>query len=108
MNKIKAVYYGLKWKWLCRGFSMEEKAGAHLVSLISRFWTGDWKAVIEEFDGIAIKSVFTFLGKYDNIERFKIHPQMSVGIMYELKKSPHYTYEISRDVNKMLSENMGI
>ena len=108
MNRIKMVYYGLKWKWLFRGLSEEEKMGAQLVSLIHYYWADDWEDSIDEFDEIAIKSVFAFLGKYDNIERFKIHPQMSVGIMYNLKKSPHYTYEISRDINKMLSENMGI
>jgi hypothetical protein len=108
MNKIKVAYYKLKWKWLCRGFSIEEKAGAQLVSLIVHFWTGDWKKVIDEFDEVAIKAVFAFLGKYDNIERFKMHPQMSADVMYALRKSPHYTYEVARDVNKMLSDNMGI
>lgn len=108
MNRIRALYYKLKWKWRCRGFSVEEKMGAGLVSLISHFWTGDWKKVIDEFDEIAIKAVFAFLGKYDNIERFRMHPQMSVGIMYALKKNPCYTYEVSRDINKMLSDNMGI
>jgi len=108
MNKIKMIYYGLKWRWLCRGFSVEEKAGADLVSLISHFWAGDWEKVIDKFDEIAIKAVFAFLGKYKNIERFKMHPQMSADIMYALRKSPRYTYEMSKDINKMLSDDMGI